>query len=295
MLTLINLGHRLLGGNLQSPLLTTPLIKEEVVENPPFNFLALPLDLRLEIYRCIANIASSPYPGESPLYPFFFVSQQVRFEASSVFYAVSGLIFPSPSKCLSFLELTTPHIHFLTSLAISVPDGDTYSLEPIFGMLYEADVPIKTLVLDLQCRRTASAQPDKKHVLAQPVGEHALERARERAQSLETAYQRQKQSRADDLNSADDSIAYPWPSNLGKLKDIRFIAIDGNPSDNWSVEFELAVLCLHERMYRIVGNVDGRAPAWYGRWGDWYWFGSREVTKRGDMIKSLASLNPSLR
>ncbi|KAE8440577.1 hypothetical protein EG329_007215 [Mollisiaceae sp. DMI_Dod_QoI] len=296
------LRHHLLGGPSSSIVATVPPVAAQIIEDPSFEFLALPLDLRLEIYRRIANDTHSARPWESPLYLLLFVSQQVRHEVGPLFYKASGFLFPSPSKCSSFLELTEPHIHLLTSLAISLPNSDTYILEPIFRKLYEAGAPLKTLVLDLTSIASKSPKPAERDWLPHDKGARALNGARERAQDLETTYERIKRQSVglpnENFRVADNGTRYRLRSCLANMKTIRYLAIDGNPYDVWDIEFELAVLSLHEKMFKLAmkrEGADAEGLTWYGRWGDWYWYDSAESVKRGRLQETLSTLNPSLR
>lgn len=280
--------HRLLGQRLSNP--ASPNQAEDS-DTPPFNFLALPLDLRLEIYICI-NDRYTSRPWESPLYPFLSVNQQVRVEVGQIFYRASGFVFTSPSRCMSFLNITATHLHLLNSLTISVPDGDTHSLEPIFRKLVEANAPVDTLVLDLQCRASKHSKSGEWGSVREEVGAVALSEARERAQNLEKIYERSVRHKTD-ISEGASFAEDPRGLWLGKLETIRFLSIDGNPFGDWKTEFELGVLTVHARMFEIAkteGQMTLQKPAWYGRWGDWYWFGSAELVKRNSLPESMLSL-----
>ncbi|KAF8864043.1 hypothetical protein BDZ45DRAFT_669963 [Acephala macrosclerotiorum] len=281
------LRARLLGG---SPVATSNATG--VLQSPSFNFLSLPLDLRLEIYNCLTNDSHPAHPWESPLYSFLYVSRQVRHEIGQLFYRAPGLVFPNPPRCLSFLEFTAPHVYLLTSLAISVPDGEMYGVEPIFQKLVEAGAPLTTLVLDLRCHSLKESRAGGWGTVVEEVGAVGLNKAREHAQELEKLYEKHRRQNTPfpESSSLGENPSGSW---LGKLKTVRYLSIEGNPFGNWKTEFELGVLTLHARMFdiaKIEGQMTLQRPAWYGSWGDWYWFGSAELAKRGSLPESISSL-----
>lgn len=191
------------------------------------------------------------------------------------------------------------NLGLLTSLALSVPDGDTFSLEPVFRLLVEEDVGLTVLVLTLECKPKRGGGVQGGKGLTKGGGEDMLERARGRASNLEVIYERNTRKGKVLLGgegSSDSGVnVLRGPSFLGKLKSVRYLVIDGNPFDEWSIEFELGLLALHERMFKSASRGGGsEGLPWFGRWGDWFWFGSRKFMGRRGFVERFGGLNPVL-
>lgn len=242
-------------------------------------FLALPAELRLEIYNQSIEIfescpcGSQPYCASSwcsimrrnethPLYHLLFVNQLLRREVSSVLYRRPSFKFDSPQRCLFFLRWTSSHAHLLRSLRIALPPHDTYSLESIFRLLLVKQANLEKLAIEF-LDIASMANPTPLHKLLPKVPrEEALRQARCRAQKLNKFFGK-------DLDPNDQQLfpqtkaptSMPLDSCntwMGRFKTLRYLSTKGTATGDWALEFELGMLRLHARMFELAASEGER-------------------------------------
>lgn len=235
-----------------------------VQESQSSQFIALPAELRLEIYSQIVKIfESTSYSRLSrasthPLYHLLFVNQLLRREVASILYKHPSFKFDSPQRCLFFLRWTSSHVHLLRSLRISLPPHDTYSLEPIFRFLLVKQANLEKLALDfLDIASMANPTPIHKLLPKEPR-EEALREARSRAKKLNELFGKDLDPKYHHLFRQDRTSARmpqdscnPW---LGRIKTLRYLSTKGIATGDWALEFELGILRLHARMFEIAAS-----------------------------------------
>ncbi len=206
----------------------------------------LPLEIRLEIYSQLSGFPSS-VPTTShlpfhPLYPLLFVCHLLRADITYIFYSPPkpAFEFLTPQSCQFFLTTTAAHVHLITSLTIHLPQQQTHLLEPIARKLFLANAPLRRLTIHLASFPvrfhherivTAYMLPRRVQVSAAAHRE-ALRRERDPLMwNIPISYTSRDFMYAETHSGLAIRLAETSSAALGMLKNVRYLAVHGQPKD----------------------------------------------------------------
>lgn len=170
-----------------------------------------------------------------------------------------------PSLCLLTFSITNNCVRFLKSLELSVPSSETSLLEPIFEKILASNAPLTSLTLHLT--------PTFPGRLSYPWPMYIIPRLQLETPAKEHFYNLRPHYLSIEYHSqAAVENCHRSPLSIGKLQNLRYLKITGQPEFN--VMFELAIVKLHLGMVaaaKSAGTYVALSPNNGPRGEEWYY------------------------
>ncbi|RAL65276.1 hypothetical protein DID88_000846 [Monilinia fructigena] len=274
---------------------TTSSQEQAPLQGPPCNgFFNLPAELRHEVYSYLfKNLRCRDYIFcEAECHDFFAHEGAVLFRVNHWFLNDAAeflcrmnprFILYRPSLCLFTFSITNNCVRFLKSLELSVPSSETLLLEPIFEKILASNAPLTSLTLHLT--------PTFPGRLSYPWPMYIIPRLQLETPAKEHFYNVHPHYLSIEYHSqAAVENCHRSSLSIGKLQNLRYLKITGQPEFN--VMFELAIVKLHLGMMaaaKSAGTYVALSPNNGPRGEEWYYEIWITPTSRHSKPASLAS------